>query len=59
MGNRKVAIWTITILGLGAVLASAWVAVRLYRNYRPLTLRAQSLSKTMTRGSNLQLLMWK
>jgi hypothetical protein len=45
MGNRKVAIWTIAIFGLGAVLASAWVGVRLYRNYRPLALRGAVLKQ--------------
>jgi hypothetical protein len=45
MGNRKVAIWTIASLGLGAVLASAWIAVRLYRNHRPITLRGAVLKQ--------------
>ncbi len=38
-GNRKVAIWAIVILGLGGVLATAPIAVRIYRKHRPITLR--------------------
>jgi hypothetical protein len=45
MGNRKVAIWTTAILGLGAVLASAWIAVRLHRSHRPITIRGAVLKK--------------
>jgi hypothetical protein len=38
-GNRKVAICAIVILGLGGVLATAPIAVRIYRKHRPITLR--------------------
>jgi hypothetical protein len=38
MGKRKVAIWIGAILGLGAVLASAGMAIRVYRNHRPIKL---------------------
>ena len=38
-GNRKVAICAIVILGLGGVLATARIAVRIYRKHRPITLR--------------------
>jgi hypothetical protein len=44
-GNRKVAIWTTAVLGLGAVLASVWIAVRLSRNHRPITIRGAVLKK--------------
>jgi hypothetical protein len=44
-GNRKAAIWTIAILGLGAVLASAGVLVRRYRNYRPIKLSGAVLKQ--------------
>jgi hypothetical protein len=38
--NRKVAIWVAAILGFGAFLVAATViSVRLYRRYRPITLR--------------------
>jgi hypothetical protein len=45
MGNRKVAIWTTAALGLGAVLASAWIAVRQYRHHRPITIRGAVVKK--------------
>ena len=37
--NRKVAICAIVILGLGGVLATARIAVRIYRKHRPITVR--------------------
>jgi hypothetical protein len=38
-GNRKIAIWGIAILGLGGVLAVTWIAIRIHRRHRPITLR--------------------
>ncbi|MGB9433660.1 MAG: hypothetical protein WBQ89_15570 [Candidatus Acidiferrum sp.] len=38
-GNRKVAIWAIVILGLGGILATGRIAVRIYRKHRPIILR--------------------